>query len=180
MNDRKSAVLATAKSNHGSEEDTVFDLPYGVKGRVVAVSARLIDDVLRRIKDPEVPVVFIEDKGREEPNYSDPTYLRAMRDAEAERNAAGMDAMLMFGLQIVGELTTDGWLTNLKMMDKMGRVDLSVYDLNDPMELEYVYKRYIASTAEVFDKIGKVSGISPEEVAKAEATFKSSKTRDTD
>lgn len=180
MTSRSRAVIDAAKQNNGTEESTLFDLPNGVKGKVVPVSARLISDVLARIKDPEPPMVFIEDKGREEPNYSDPTYLRAMRDAEAERNSAGMDAMLMFGLQIVGGLNTDSWLNNLKMMSKMGHIDLSIYNLDDPLELEYLYKRYIGSTAEVFTRIGEVSGISPEEVAKAEASFKSNEKRNTD
>lgn len=176
---RSRAVIETAKRNNGGEGE-VFDLPFGMKGRIVPVSARLLDDVLRKIKDPEPPMVFIEEKGREEPNYSDPSYLRQMRDAEAERNAAGMDAMLMFGLQIIGGVTTDGWLSNLEMMNKLGRIDLSVFDTSDPLELEYLYKRYIASTAELFTRIGDASGINAEEVAKAEASLKSDAARDAD
>jgi|SRR3990172_375258 len=177
----KRAALDTAKEQRDGKSGTdLIDLPYGMQGKILPVAARLLDDVLKRIKDPEPPMLILEGKDRPEPNYSDPEYLKGMRQAEQDRASAGMDAMLIFGLQIVGELNIDGWMDNLRLMQKFGQVDLSGFDMNDPLEVQYLYKRYIASTPEVFERIGNMSGISPVEVARKEEAFQGDKARKSD
>jgi hypothetical protein len=139
----------------------------------------LIEEVMNQIKDPEVPMVLIEGKDNPEPNPSDPVYLKGVREAERERGNAGTDAMLMFGLEIESGIEENKalWLKKLQMLERMKSIDLSMFDLNDPVDLEFVYKRYIAAAAGVFEKISAVSGVSAEGITKAEGTFQGTAAR---
>lgn len=176
MNSKK-AALDAAKEQRDALANREFDLPYGMKGKVVPVAARLLDEVTSRIKDPEPPMVVLEGKEKPEPNPFDPGYVRAKSEAESKRGSVGMDALIMFGLELTTPLGTNGWLSKLKLMERMGQIDLAMYDLQDELDLEYVYKRYIASTAEILAAIGEVSGLSSEGIAAAESSFQGNAAR---
>ncbi len=69
---RNPAVKAAKRqSNLGITNDPIL-LSSGYWVRIRPVSAHLIDGAQAQVKDPEVPVVFIEDKGRSEENPNDP------------------------------------------------------------------------------------------------------------
>lgn len=154
---------------NGNDVDTLKD---GVRVRFVGVSATLLDEVTSRVKDPEIPMFYDEERKRNIPNESDPSYLRALQEAERQRGVAAMDAMILFGIEIIdGVPQSDGWLPKLKRLEKMGRLDLSGYDIEDPIDIEFLYKRYILGDANVLAKIGKVSGVAGEEIARAEKSF---------
>lgn len=147
-------------------------LPTGVKALIMPVSASLISEVTGSVKTPVVPIWHNEDKGRDEPNPSDPAYMEALEDMERERGMAAIDAMIMFGVELVDGLPQDdGWLKKLKYLEKRGRLVLEGYDLNDSMDLEFLYKRYIAVDSSVLEMITEASGVSPEEIDLAESSF---------
>lgn len=160
------AVVVAEKMADDSEETKVITLSTGVKAILTPVSASLIDEVTARVKDPEVPMWMNEDKGREEPNPSDPRYLAELENAERERGKAAMDALVMFGVQLVDPIPEDNeWLSKLKFLGVVEDKELS------PMEREFAYKKYIAVSATDIGKITGMSGVASEELAQAEATF---------
>jgi hypothetical protein len=63
------------------------------------------------------------------------------------------------------------WMPKLKFLEKRGRLDLSQYDLDDPIELEYLYKANIAVGKQDFSLIMSKAGIPTEALKQAEATF---------
>ena len=65
-------AVAVAKARHGLDEDGTELLSTGIRARIVPVAASLIDEAVARIRDPQVPVVMNEKKGREEENPLDP------------------------------------------------------------------------------------------------------------
>jgi len=55
---------------------------------------------------------------------------------------------------------------------------LSGYDLDNEIDREFLYKRFVASNAEVIAKVSRLSGVvTPEEVALAEESFPGNKAR---
>jgi len=168
----KSKAVEVAKeiaTETGSETVTTKS---GVRVRLLPVSTTLIEEVSSRIEDPPVPMWHNEQKGRDEPNPNDPVYVRLMEKANRDRGVAVMDAMCMFGVELIdGVPEDDGWLKKLLFMQKRGQVDLSGFDLNDPLDLEFVYKRYIAVDNDLLTKIGRISTLTPEAIAKAENNF---------
>jgi hypothetical protein len=153
----------------------------GVRVRLTPVSTAIIEEVSSRVLDPEVPMWHNETKDRDEPNPDDPKYIKGMDRANRERGMAVMDAMVMFGLELVDGLPENSdWLKKLKFMEKRGQVDLSSYDLEDPFDLEFLYKRYIAADNEMITKIGQMSTLTPEAVARAEDNFRGNSKRRSD
>jgi hypothetical protein len=172
MSNNKKAALDVAKERSDGTEVTVA-LPYGVQGTIVPVPPQLVDEVTNRIKDPDIPMWTNEDKGRDEPNPSDPDYLRELEEANRARGIAAIDTMALFGIDIEALPPDDAWLKKLQYMQKRGLIDLSDYDLEDEQEREFVFKRFIAVNNPILKKIMAVSGISEEEVAAAEGSFRS-------
>jgi hypothetical protein len=167
----KNPVLAVAKN---VREEKSFNLPDGVRVKVVPVSAALIEAVVSRIPDPPVPVIHDEESGKDISNPGHPDYLAAIQRASRMRNAASIDAMLMFGLEIDENtpIPPEGkWIKRLQYLVKLGHLDLSAFDLNDETDREFLYKRYIAANADILSAITGVSGVAEEEISQAEDSF---------
>jgi hypothetical protein len=155
----------------GSDEDDIVILSTGAKARIRSVSASLVDQVSARIKDPEIPMWFNDKKDREEPNPSDPIYLRALDDVARERGLAAMDALIMFGVDLVDPMPEDElWIKKLKL------VGIEV-DAEDELEKEFIYKKYIAVGADDVTLVTEKSGMSAESVAEADRTFRGKATQ---
>jgi hypothetical protein len=148
-------------------------LSTGYKVRLKPVAASLIDQVVGQIKDPEVPMWMDESKGREEPNPSDPTYLAQMKEADRSRGIAAIDAMVMFGVEVVDGIPDDGWDKKLNYLQKRGVVDLSEFDLDDEDDREFVFKRFVAMSAEDLAILAGMSGLNEEDVSQAVDSFRS-------
>lgn len=172
MSDTDKAVVSTAHELSETSREKVTTLSTGVRARLTPVSGALISDVVSKIKDPIVPTFHNADKDREEPNPSDPSYIAALAEAERQRGQASIDAVIMFGIELVDSLPeNDQWLLNLKRLEKKGLLDLSEYDLEDLIDVEYLYKKYIAVGNADFTLLAKLSGVTQEDIAKAEAGF---------
>lgn len=151
----------------------VFELPGTVRFRITPVSIQLIQDVEATIEEPQPPMWANPEKdGREEPNPSDPEYLRARARATRQRNIAVMDAMVMMGVELVEGLPEDdSWLDKIKQLEKRKMLSLESFDLDDPIDREFLYKRYVIANGEVIELISKAAGVSEEAVREAEASF---------
>lgn len=173
MSDQVSPAVKVAKEHADSQnEKDITVLSTGVRARLSPVSSTLLMEVGDHIKDPEVPKQFNEDLGREEENPLHPGYQAALREAETQRGLASMDAMIMFGVDLVdGVPEDDSWITKLRWMEKRGKLNLSEYDLDDPIDKEFLYKRYIAITNADLDHIAGLSSVNPKEVERMRRTF---------
>lgn len=162
------AVVEVARKRKGDEQEIVV-LSSGVRAKVKSVTASLIDQVTAKIKDPEVPMWHNPEKDRDEPNYTDPKYIRAMREKERERGIAAMDAIIMFGIELIDEIPDpekDPWLQKLRMLG----IDI---DPQSPLEIEFAYKKYVAISPEDVELVTAKSGISAEDIEAAEQSFRS-------
>jgi len=169
--DTKSPVVSVAKNAESGDKDVVI-LSTGYKARIRPVGASLIDDAVARIKDPPVPMYMDEAKGREEENPHDPAYLQALRDANRERAGVAMDAMVMFGIELLdGVPEDDKWIKQLEFYAKRSGLDLSGYDLDDALEKEFLFKKYIATGTLDLLEVGRRAGLRREDVAEAVESF---------
>lgn len=159
----------------GAGEITLSD---GNTAIVRAVSAALIDEVTSRVKEPEVPNWYNPEKERDEPNPSDPSYLRALADMERRRGMAAIDALIMFGLELKSGLPEgDEWLKKLLFMEKRGMLSLDGYDTEDPYDREFLYKRFVVLNNDILSAISEVSGVSSADVERQERSFRGQKRR---
>lgn len=164
-------VTDVAKNMRDAENEYIT-LADGKRGKIIAVSATLVSEVTRAVKDPPIPMIHDEEKGRDIPNEHDPVYLQGCEEARNQRGLAAMDAMLMFGLELVDGMPADEtWIRKLKSLEKRGQLDLSTYDMADEIDLEFLYKRYIATDKNVMDEILKRTGLTEQAVQEAEESF---------
>lgn len=166
----KSSAARVAKRMRDRQLDEPVTLKSGVLVKLTPVSMSIITEAQVLIEDPAPPVWYNESKNREEVNPNDPEYLKALRKADEDRNLAAMDAIVMFGVELVNgvpDISEDPWLDMLKMREKrkLAPPILQEFDLNDPIDLEYLYKKYVAVTTADLPKIMAVSGVSEEDIS---------------
>lgn len=167
------AVVEAKSRRTRAQMGDVVELTTGVRVRLSNVPPGLLEDVVSHIQDPPVPTWFNEDKGREEPNPADPDYQKALATAERDRSVAVIEAVVLFGIELVdGMPEDDGWLKKLQFMSRRGKLNLGEYDLEDELDREFLYKRYIIlGKDDLALVVSSASGVSPEEIEKARETF---------
>lgn len=174
--EKKSPALEVAKdrASEGAEERV---LSTGIRVRLGSVSATLIEEVSSRIPYPDVPMWFNEAKERDEPNPGDPKYLDAVAQVDRDRGIAAMDAMILFGVELLdGVPDDDTWVNKLRFLEKRNMLDLGDYDFTDALDREFLFKRYVAIGAADLDLIGEMIGVSEEAIASAAESFPSPET----
>ncbi|RPJ40041.1 MAG: hypothetical protein EHM35_00095 [Planctomycetaceae bacterium] len=155
----------------GQGDETEVTLSTGVRVRLHSVSGSLVEDVKDAIPFPKVPVVFIKEKEREEENPSDQGYLAAYEEVRNKRGNAVLDALLLFGLELLDGVPEGDWLKKLKFLERKGLLDLSGFDLEDDFDREYLYKRHVAVAGADLQTISPLQSLRPEEVARARRSF---------
>jgi hypothetical protein len=165
-------AIETARELADDTQDDLWEVE-GYTIRVKAIPVAIISDVTSRIPEPPIPVWHNEEYNRDEQNLSDPAYIQAKGEVDQKRGQAMIDATVMFGIELPdGVPPTEKWLPKLKFMEKRGQVDLSEYDLNDSLELEFVFKRYIIANIGLINYIQEMSSVMPEDVVKAGKPFR--------
>lgn len=158
------AVQVAKKNLNGASGDSVMEHHSGVKFRIVPVSAGLIQSVMSKIKDPEIPMHYDEDKDREYPNPNDPIYVRQLEEAGNKRNQVSMDAMIMFGIELIDDIPNTNWERKLNFLG-------IEFDAKDEIEREFAFKRHILADSDIFLEIATKSGIQREQIDQAVASF---------
>jgi hypothetical protein len=153
-----------------ASRDDAFVLSTGVRARIVPVSASLIDQVQFRIKNPPVPMWTNPDKpDRQEENPNDPAYLEALTDAAHRRSEAVMDAVIMFGAQLLDPIPpVDEWLPKLEYFLGMTVVR------DNPFAIEFAYKKYVAIGAPDAAVLMGATNVTAEDVEAATRSFRRS------
>jgi len=174
MSNEQNPALEVAKEHRAGQAGQVVTLSTGVQVRLRNVNAATISEVTSRIKDPEVPRWFNPDKGREEENPNHPAYLSGLDRANQERANAMFDALALFGVELVDTsvLDEDGWLGELRLLERLGRLDLTPFDLSDPIDRRFLYIKHVALGTADWSKLMQLAGISPEAVAEARRSFR--------
>ena len=176
---KRSAAADVAAEQTKESEDGIVILSTGIRARIIPVASPLIDEINSRVLDPTVPVQVID--GQEHANPLHPEYQRALMDASNKRTSAVLDAFVMFGVELVdGVPEDDEWVKKIKFMEKRGAIDLSCYNLKDPLDREFVYKRFIAVSSKDTRLIGVASGVLSADIDRAMDSFQGDETRATD
>lgn len=175
-------VVGIAKTRqHGGNK--VIKLSTGHRAYLAAVSASIIDEATSKVQYPDVPTYYIEQKDKHEPNPNDESYIKACAEVDQKRALAGVDAMIMFGLELIDEddqplvIESGRWLKRLQLLERMGNISLSVFDLDSEVDLEFLYKKYVAVAATDIGKIAAASGVSEEDVEQAQESFRGDETQ---
>jgi len=133
-----------------SEEQTTMEqhihvLSTGIRVHLGTVSLAAITDAQKRVEQPLVPKVFNKETGQEEEDREHPDYLAAIENANMERADAVMETLALFAVELVDELPDDDkWLRRLKLLERRGRLSLEGFNLEDDVDLEFLFTKYVA------------------------------------
>lgn len=179
MSEKKSYEVALGEAfaalDSPQSSDGLIHCSTGVVLTPRKVSPFVFQAVAEQFKDPEIPLVYLEDKGREERNPQNPEYLRKVDEVNAKRSMASIDAIIGLGTKIhtipedfpVPE--EEDWLDDLES------VGITIDRDNKRMRYR-TWVRYIAApSVEDLQAIVAVavpkSGVTEEAVKTASATF---------
>lgn len=163
------------------EKSDVVTLSTGYRAIIKPVSARLMQAVMAKFPEPQVPIVYNEERGRKEEDPFNDEYRARLSEIIQQKAAASLDTMAMFGIELVDPIPDDStWLAKLRLFDQLGLLDLTEYDLEDETTKEFLFKRYIALGNADLVKISMLSGIRSADIKAAEETFQGSTGRGTD
>lgn len=177
-------AAAKAANKKSAEVPTQITLSNGVVLKVKPMPPMLLNSVANSIPEPEVPKVYLEDKGREEPNPNHPAYLRAVSDRAAAISLAMMNLILYACTEVISipegvmKVTDDGWLR----LAKMAGIN---FDPDDEVERYIAWLRcYAVQTVGDLNLTQTVplrlAGITEAEVEEAMESFRGGEGRDAD
>lgn len=179
-NPTKNPVVKKIRES-AAKEDDVKTLSTGIRVRIHGISSFEIQEMALALDDPEPPRVHDPESDRVIENRDDPEYVRELDRLNFKRGMLVLDATLI-GVELVDGLPDDKqWLPMLQFKAKKGMIGLSDYDLDNPLEKEYVFKKYYAFKSAsdwqlLQDKIAEIQGAT----AKADAMFPSDTQRNGD
>lgn len=174
-------VINAAKAKAFSGEVTLSN---GIVLRAKSVPPALIRRVVRAVPEPEIPVVWIEAKQREEPNPNDPAYLAAIAKMHEARLLADQKVRLGLGTEVVSvpegmfRPEDDGWILQLRAVGVEPKLDDPTVRYVEWCEL-YAMTEY-ADVANVSTCCYRKGGIFEPEVMAAIASFWGPQTRGAD
>ena len=132
----------------------------GVRIKLKPLSPGILQRARAKIKTPPVPKYFDENKGREIENPNHPAYKAALEQVEMDRNEAVVNAMVMFGTELVdGVPEDDSWIDMLEVSGVEDNVNR-----DSKVLLEFLYKKHIAVGNPEYLLISQLSGGDPEAI----------------
>ena len=155
----------------------------GYRVRYKPVTQGLIQKAIASIKDPDPPIWENPDKdGRKEPNPNDPEYLRTVRQNEEDRVNAITDVMVIFGCELLDDIPPlEEWLPQIQYLSKRNKnFNLDEFDLEDRLDLEYIFKKFVVLTALDYVDLAQASGVSEGGIQAAIESFPGSQERGKD
>lgn len=140
-------IQAAAKAARSED----FKIPHeltlsnGIVLKVKAMPPLLLSAVARSIPEPEVPVVWLEEKQRDEPNPNHPMYIRQMVERDAQISLATINLILYACTEVktvpsgIAKPEDQSWLTQAKMAGIQ-------FNAEDPIERYLAWMRSYAIT----------------------------------
>jgi len=179
INDPVSVAVEVEKDRIRSNgyDPNIFIASTGVKFRIKAVNRQQLGGVTQRYmkSKPAPPVVYLENKGREEENPDDPDYIEAMQMWTFGMAMAVNSISILRGTEVV-ESSIPSDMIHWKSEDWKFEVEIMG---GDPQSERACYLEWVKAVAcndddlnKLFSKIGRKSGITQEDVDSAVSQFR--------
>ena len=145
MTDNKSnPALKVAKQQQRESQEVV--LSTGIRAILVPVASNAIQEAVAEVIMPQVPTQEIEGRSQPVENPNHPDYIVALEKAKQEQAQAALDICIVLGVELIDGLPEDDkWLKKLQWLAKRNRISLDGYDLEDEMDIEFLYKKHVAT-----------------------------------
>ncbi len=159
-----------------AKDDGFIHLSTGVILSPKKVTPFLFQSITLQFKDPDVPVVWIEAKQREEANPMHPSYIKAKEETEMMRSMALIDAVIALGTKLVSipadfqSPDSEEWLDDLEAAEI--KIDRNNRRLRYRTWVKFVAAPSVDDVQLIISKVLNTLGVSEEMVATATANFR--------
>lgn len=175
-------AIETAKENAFAEKE-ITTLSSGVRVKISRVGSGTLTQATSKLRAPQVPEVWDEDKQRFLRNPNDPGYEADMEQWQVERANLIIDTIVILGVELIdpipepeeidGQIVQPNWMRKLRLLDKRGVLNLEDFDLDDEFERHYLYVRHFAAADDKdFAVISERAGLRPEDVEESQDSFR--------
>lgn len=166
-------TVESLSTGGASADPNLVTLSTGVVLRVKAVPQSLFGDIVARYPEPEPPVVFIPDKGREEENLDDPQFMKRVQANNAAIAKAMSDAVLLLGTEIVS-LPKD--FPTVESAEWQEEIRLLGYDLKSARARYLAWVKFkagpeLADYQAVWKAVGRLTGVTEQDTQAAVRRF---------
>lgn len=96
-------IIADLPTNGEHPKNDTWEAPEkpGLKFRLKKFSRLILRDAVLKLPEPVVPVVYIEEKEREEPNPHDPDYLEAVNKYNVDVSFIAINSSIVLGTAVL-------------------------------------------------------------------------------
>lgn len=177
------AAEATAEEKESRVVPETVTLSNGIVLKVKPVPPFLVRAAVTKLEKPKIPFFHNDEKGRDEPNPSDPAYLDDLEEYEEQTTEVGTNVLLVAGTE-VAEVPEGCYGPDDQSWKELAEFFEIEVNTDKPMAnyLNYL-KWYALASAEdlvaVLRPLMIMTGLTEEEVQKAAEGFRSQKTRRT-
>lgn len=174
-------AAAKAAKSQGFKVPERVTLSNGIELLIKPMPPMLLTAVTTSVPEPPVPMIFLEEKGRDEPNPNHPDYVRAMDERAAVIGLATTNLILYACSSVVSvpegiyKPEDEGWV---KLTEMAG----IKFDKDDPAERYLAWLRsYAVATMDDMKMVQnlplQLAGISEAEVDEVEDSFRGTEER---
>lgn len=150
----------------------------------------MLNAVNKEFEPPPPPKVYIEEKGREEENPNDPTYIKLLEKLEEANNEAINNMVLALGTAVKSvpdgffPPENDGWIASVEFAFSLSGKNITI-ERNDPIQRYLCWLRYYALETSLDAALVNIlpmqlTGIQEGEVQEVVDSFRSVQGRGTD
>jgi hypothetical protein len=126
-----------------------FKLQNGIVLNLRPIPPLLIQAVNQEFHTPDPPKVYMEEKGRDEPNPNDPAYLKELERLAEAQDLAVESLTLAVGTSVkfvpegMFKPEDDGWIEQIKFANKLVGIEMQI-DEDDPTKRFLYWLRFYA------------------------------------
>jgi len=170
---KAAADTKRARANKKVARNKITTTQSGYRVKLVPVAANVLREAMSRIPDALTRVFTNPTDGKEYENPAHPEYIAEVKLVEEERTKASMNAMVLFGMELLDDIPEDNeWLEKCRFAKLISDDEYKEAISADGKYMrEMLFKNFIVSDFKVINQIASMSGVTKEMIALARDSF---------
>ena len=170
---KAAADTKKARASKKKARNKITTTQSGYRVKLVPVAANVLREAMARIPDALTRTFTNPNDGKEYENPAHPEYILEVKQVQEERTKASMNAMMLFGIELLDDIPEDNeWLEKCRFAKIITEEEYKEATSADGKFMrEMLFKNYVVSDFAVINQIASMSGVTEEMIAQARDSF---------
>lgn len=170
---KAAADTKKARANKKVARNKITVTQSGYRVKLVPVAANVLREAQSRIPDAITRTFTNPTDGKEYENPAHPEYIAEVKVVEEQRTKASMNAMILFGMELLDDIPEDNeWLEKCQFAKLISDDEYKEAISADGKYMrEMLFKNFVVSDFTVINQIASMSGVTKEMIAEARGSF---------